>query len=213
MSMTEKFRTSLESPQSVRNNREVWPWAPPIDNAASKQSRAAEWRGSVLDVATGQWLLNYLNSFLPSGTQNAPSWSNNIMGGNSAIVDGAKTFLKTPYLMWGQDKSGIDCSGLVVEAMKLAGKPIQDTTAADMKSKTPTISAAEAQPGDLLCWADGSHVEIVISASGNQVTTIWSASSKGWVGEHSYDLGGKEIHKNTLWDQGGMPNSPNQMAA
>ena len=63
--------------------------------------------------------------------------------------------------------------------MKLAGKPIQDTTAADMKAKTPEISPQEAQPGDLLCWDDGKHVEIVVSVSGDQVTTIGSASSRG----------------------------------
>lgn len=60
-------------------------------------------------------------------------------GGNSRIVDAAKTFEGTEYVRGGQGKEGIDCSGLVVEAMKIAGTPIPDMTAADMKSKTPKI--------------------------------------------------------------------------
>jgi len=82
--------------------------------------------------------------------------------------------------------------------MRKAGTPIPDMTAADMKSRTPKISPNQAQAGDLLLWADGSHVEIVKSVSGDQVTTIGSASSKGGVGEHTYNLSGKAIHRNTL---------------
>jgi cell wall-associated NlpC family hydrolase len=82
--------------------------------------------------------------------------------------------------------------------MKLAGMPIPDMTAADMQSKTPKITASEAQPGDLLIWNDGKHVEIVVSASGNQVKTIGSASSRGGVSEGNHPLAGKTIHRNTL---------------
>lgn len=81
-------------------------------------------------------------------------------GGNSAIVDAAKTFEGTKYVWGGQGKDGIDCSGLVVEAMKLAGKPIPDMTAAQMLAQTDPISPAEAQPGDLVLKKDGTHVEI-----------------------------------------------------
>jgi cell wall-associated NlpC family hydrolase len=49
--------------------------------------------------------------------------------------------------------------------MKKAGTPIPDMTAADMLAKTPEISPLEAQPGDLLCWDDGKHIEIVKSVS------------------------------------------------
>ena len=82
--------------------------------------------------------------------------------------------------------------------MRKAGTPIPDMTAAEMQRRTPRISAGQAQPGDLLIWNNGKHVEIVKSVSGDQVITIGSASSKGGVGDHTYNLSGKTIHENTL---------------
>lgn len=205
--MTEKMTSWPAEWRYSPLKKEVPTWNPSQVSGALKWARAQEWREGAWKAANLQTLLSSLNSLFPAGAQNA------MWGGNSAIVDAAKTFEGTPYKMWGQSKENIDCSGLVVEAMKLAGTPIPDMTAADMQSKTPKISAAEAQPGDLLIWNDGKHVEIVVSASGDQVTTIGSASSRGGVSEGHHPLSGKTIHKNTLWGQGGMSNSPNQMAA
>lgn len=100
-------------------------------------------------------------NFLKGGLN--PQGGNNAMGGgNSDIVAAAKSMEGTPYVWGGQDESGIDCSGLAIEATKKAtGKDIADMTAAQMKANTPEISAQEAQPGDLAIADSGKHVEIV----------------------------------------------------
>lgn len=199
-----------EWPRNSSPRQEVPAWDPSQLSRVMDESLQKENHDSLWKAATLQSLIDSLNGLFPQSSVNS-------MGGNSAIVDAAKTFEGTKYVWGWQGKEGIDCSGLVVEAMKLAGTPISDMTAADMQSKTPKITPAEAQPGDLLIWNDGKHVEIVVSATGNQVTTIWAASSRGSVSEWQHDISGKTIHKNTLWGAGGMAggnmNAGQQLAA
>lgn len=134
-------------------------------------------------------LLKFLNSLK----------GNNTGRGNSGLVGAAEDFEGARYVRGGQSENGIDCSGLVVEAMRKEGYNIPDMTAAEMQRRTPRISSEQAQAGDLLVWNNGSHVEIVKSVTPEgQIITIGSASSKGGVGEHVYNLSGKSVHRNTL---------------
>ena len=122
-----------ESANNTPSRSEVPAWDPSQVSSAMKQSIASESRDSLWKAQTLQWIIDWLNGLFPSSAKNS-------MGGNSGIVDAAKTFEGAKYKMGGQSKEEIDCSGLVVEAMKLAGTPIPDMTAADMQSKTPKIS-------------------------------------------------------------------------
>jgi cell wall-associated NlpC family hydrolase len=124
---------------------------------------------------------------------------NTLRKGISNLVNAAESFMGTGYVMGGQGKGGIDCSGLVVEAMRKAGRPIPDMTAADMKARTPKISPNQARPGDLLVWDDGGHVEMIKNVtSDGQIITVGSVGGSG-VGVHTYSLGGnKSVHRNTL---------------
>lgn len=92
----------------------------------------------------GALLIKFLNSLN----------SNNRGRGNGNLVNAAEDFEGTRYVRGGQSENGIDCSGLVVEAMRKAGYDIPDMNAATMQSRTPRISPDQARPGDLLVWND-----------------------------------------------------------
>ena len=75
------------------------------------------------------------------------------------IVDTALSFQGIPYVFGGMSLSGMDCSGLTSLAYQAVGVSLPRTAAEQMYAGT-TVSAAEAQPGDILAW--GSHVAIYL---------------------------------------------------
>jgi cell wall-associated NlpC family hydrolase len=182
---SERIHDVVQS-NNIGNGREYSPRATQI--SPSEKNTRSDDIGSAINT-----LLKAFNdwSFWPSST-------NNVMGGNSAIVDSAKTFMGTKYVWGGQGKEGIDCSGLVVESMKLAGKPIPDMTAAQMLAQTDPISPAEAQPGDLVLAKNGKHVEIFTGMQWSQFGTIGSASSRKGVSVGTLSPGEYVIHRNNL---------------
>ena len=105
------------------------------------------------------------------------------------FVSYAEKFLGTPYLWAGDDPSGLDCSGYVIECLKSVGKVKSkfDTTAdgllkmlSDQEYPTPTV-------GGLFFYMKGdkaTHVGIYVgrslcwSASGGNSTT--DSPQKAW---------------------------------
>ncbi len=95
------------------------------------------------------------------------------------IVAQAKNYLGVPYVFGGEDRSGMDCSGLVQRVLADLGidvpRVVKDQ--ADVGVEVPSL--AEAQPGDLIVTKGEGH--IVIYAGDGMVI---HAPSPGKVVEH-----------------------------
>ena len=101
----------------------------------------------------------------------------------------AFSYLGKPYIWGGDDFSGFDCSGFVIECLKSIGSLPRkgDWTAAALYHKFP-IKPANGKAGDLVFWANTEggriiHVEICVNddlsigASGGGSTTKTEADA------------------------------------
>jgi len=104
------------------------------------------------------------------------------------FLEVAKTFLHTPYRWGGDDPTGIDCSGLVVECLESCGKISADHTADGLWRKFKTAYEVEKPTaGCLAFWLDANgrayHVAICLDAwvcltadgGGSKVLTLQDA--------------------------------------
>ena len=92
-------------------------------------------------------------------------------------LDVAQSYLGTFYSWGGDDPSGFDCSGLMIEILKSVGiLPRKgDWTADGLKDKFNDKSIQVPRAGCLLFWGVGGkavHVEMVFAIFGNDVITI-----------------------------------------
>ena len=93
-----------------------------------------------------------------------------------SVVGTAASFAGTPYKYGGASPAGFDCSGFVGHVYRIHGKALP-RTAAQIRAAVPTISRAQAGPGDLVFVHRGgriSHVGIV-AADGRW----WEATRPG----------------------------------
>jgi len=100
------------------------------------------------------------------------------------IADAAKTYKGVPYKWGGQDRTGIDCSGLVIKSSQDAGVPIKDKTADELyTTEVRSIPKDQRKSGDLVFFdyeEDGKkdHVGIytgngkIVHASGSQKQVV-----------------------------------------
>ena len=85
------------------------------------------------------------------------------------FANSAKDMVGIPYLWGGDDPSGFDCSGMVVECLKIIGllQSDDDTTANGLWNRYRIGIIAEPRRGDLLFWFndDGraTHVAIALN--------------------------------------------------
>ena len=103
------------------------------------------------------------------------------------VINKARTYIGTPYKWGGNDKKGIDCSGLLVRSFESVGMKLPRTTSQqiDLGKK---VSLKKSKEGDLVFFAFGkskrkvTHVGLVSNVEDNSnIKFIHASSSKGVV--------------------------------
>lgn len=103
-------------------------------------------------------------------------------GARAAIVNTALSYLGTPYVLGGASHSGIDCSGLVMQAYAAAGISLGHLVHLQDDAGT-VIPESEAKPGDLVVFDDEEHIGIYLGdgtlihapdvGRDVSITTVW----------------------------------------
>ncbi|MFC0680694.1 C40 family peptidase [Lysobacter korlensis] len=106
------------------------------------------------------------------------------------VVTAALKYVGVPYVLGGEDSSGIDCSGLVQRAFADLGIEVPRLVRDQKLIGTEVPSLAEAKPGDLIVTAGGDHISIYLG--NNMVVHAPYAGrdvsvQKLWVGEDGID--------------------------
>ncbi len=108
------------------------------------------------------------------------------------VISAARTFVGTPYKFGGTTRSGMDCSGLLMNSFKAIKMPLPRTSEAQSKSGTE-VKLKELQPGDLVFFATGkkkreiTHVGLVTDVKKkDNVKFIHASSSLGVVETNLY---------------------------
>lgn len=92
-----------------------------------------------------------------------------LTGTRANVIQTANKYLGVPYVWGGTTPSGWDCSGFVQYVYNEIGIGLPRTTNAQVAA-TRQVSAAEAQPGDLVMWSDGGNAyHVAIYAGGNTI--------------------------------------------
>ena len=103
----------------------------------------------------------------------------------NSVIGNARTYIGTPYKWGGNDKKGIDCSGLLVRSFESVGMKLPRTTSQqiDLGKK---VSLKKSKEGDLVFFAFGkskrkvTHVGLVSNRKNNSdIKFIHASSSKG----------------------------------
>ena len=103
----------------------------------------------------------------------------------NSVIGNARTYIGTPYKWGGNDKRGIDCSGLIVRSFESVGMKLPRTTSLqiDLGKK---VSLKKSKEGDLVFFAFGkskrkvTHVGLVSNRKSNSdIKFIHASSSKG----------------------------------
>ena len=86
------------------------------------------------------------------------------------FINCAKAYMGTPYVLGGESKSGIDCSGLIYMAAQQAGLGKLPRTAKTQYSIAQKITDSQREPGDLVFFqADSKISHVAIYLGDNQV--------------------------------------------
>jgi len=109
------------------------------------------------------------------------------------VISTARTFLGTPYRYGGTTRSGMDCSGLLLNSFKAVNVSLPRSSAAQSKIGKEIKKMNDLEPGDLVFFATGkskvtvTHVGLVTDVkSKDNIKFIHSSSSLGVVETNLY---------------------------
>ena len=104
------------------------------------------------------------------------------------VVSTARTYIGTPYKYGGTTRSGMDCSGLLLNSFKSIKVDLPRSSEAQSKIGVQIKKMKELEPGDLVFFATGkkkrqiTHVGLVTEKKGNkEIKFIHASSSLGVV--------------------------------
>lgn len=108
------------------------------------------------------------------------------------VIHSARAYVGTPYKYGGTTRSGMDCSGLLLNSFKAIQVTLPRSAEDQSKVGTP-VSMKELKPGDLVFFATGrkrrkvTHVGLVTEVRGeDDVKFIHASSSLGVVETNLY---------------------------
>ncbi|HYF70126.1 MAG TPA: C40 family peptidase [Ohtaekwangia sp.] len=99
------------------------------------------------------------------------------------VIAAARTFIGTPYRYGGTTRSGMDCSGLLINAFREIEMPLPRSSA-DQSKVGQEIGMKDLAPGDLVFFATSkkrrkiTHVGLVTEVNGKDNVKFIHASSR-----------------------------------
>lgn len=104
----------------------------------------------------------------------------------NTVIKSARSYTGVPYKWGGTTRSGMDCSGLMLNSYKAIGVQIPRTSA-DQSEYGKKVKQKDIKPGDWVFFATGkkkrkiTHVGMVTVVKGSKVKFIHASSSLGVV--------------------------------